>query len=91
MGIDILVYNPQEFEALCRTRRFFREEILGKGRLIYERGELKTRFIFLHKALKEVIETDFDSSKVEIAVIKKETRKFEKLSNQKLEGYINNI
>ena len=43
------------------------------------------------KALKEVIESDFDSSKVEVAIIKKETRKFEKISDNKLEEYIKSI
>lgn len=43
------------------------------------------------KALKEVIETDLDSTKVEIAVIKNDTKKFEKLSDEALDGYIANI
>lgn len=38
VGIDLLVYTPEEFEGLCKTRPFFREEILKKGRVLYERG-----------------------------------------------------
>jgi len=38
VGVDVLVYTPQEFEQLCRERRFFREEILRKGKVIYERS-----------------------------------------------------
>ncbi len=38
VGTDILVYTPNEFEQLRRERPFFRDEILGKGRVIYERG-----------------------------------------------------
>jgi predicted nucleotidyltransferase len=36
VGTDILVYTPNEFEQLRRERPFFRDEILGKGRVIYE-------------------------------------------------------
>jgi predicted nucleotidyltransferase len=38
VGTDILVYTPEEFEQLRRQRPFFREEILAKGMVIYERG-----------------------------------------------------
>jgi predicted nucleotidyltransferase len=38
VGTDILVYTPEEFEQLCRERLFFREEILAKGRIVYERN-----------------------------------------------------
>ncbi len=34
---DILVYTPAEYEALCRTRAFVRDEISGKGVVLYER------------------------------------------------------
>ena len=37
VGTDILYYTPDEFAKLCRERRFFREEIVTKGRPIYER------------------------------------------------------
>ena len=36
-GIDVLVYTPEEFEQLARERAFVRNEILGKGKLLYER------------------------------------------------------
>lgn len=35
-GFDIVVYTPEEFEELGRNRRFFREEILSKGKIIYD-------------------------------------------------------
>lgn len=38
VGMDILVYTPGEFEQLCQERPFVRDEILGKGRTIYERN-----------------------------------------------------
>jgi predicted nucleotidyltransferase len=38
VGTDILVYTPEEFEQLRQERPFFREEILAKGMVIYERG-----------------------------------------------------
>jgi predicted nucleotidyltransferase len=38
VGTDVLVYTPGEFEQMCRERDFMREEILGKGRTIYERN-----------------------------------------------------
>jgi predicted nucleotidyltransferase len=38
VGTDILVYTPDEFEQLSRERFFFRDEILSKGTIIYERN-----------------------------------------------------
>ncbi len=37
VGVDILVYTPQEFEILSRKRPFVRNEIVQKGRVLYER------------------------------------------------------
>ncbi len=37
VATDILVYTPQEFEHLSQNRHFFREEILGRGKVLYER------------------------------------------------------
>ena len=37
VGTDILVYTPNEFEQLRQQRSFFRDEILGKGKVVYER------------------------------------------------------
>jgi len=37
MGTNIFVYTPNEFEQLQRERAFFRDEILGKGKVVYER------------------------------------------------------
>jgi len=38
VGVDVLVYTPEEFERLCRERPFFRDEILAKGEVLYERN-----------------------------------------------------
>jgi len=37
VGADFLVYTPQEFDELCKTRRFFKQEVLTKGTVIFER------------------------------------------------------
>lgn len=38
VGVDLLVYTPEEFSSLARERRFFRDEILDKGTVLYARG-----------------------------------------------------
>jgi predicted nucleotidyltransferase len=38
VGLDVLVYTPDEFKQLCQERAFVRDEIAGKGRILYERG-----------------------------------------------------
>ena len=38
VGLDVLVYTPEEFEQLCRERPFFQQEIVQKGQVLYERG-----------------------------------------------------
>ena len=38
VGMDVMVYTPEEFDRLCADRPFFREEILAKGRIVYEQG-----------------------------------------------------
>jgi len=38
VGTDILIYTPDEFESLCRERPFFQSEILGRGRVVYDRS-----------------------------------------------------
>jgi predicted nucleotidyltransferase len=38
VGVDVLVYTPQEFEQLSRERAFVRQEIVAKGKVVYERG-----------------------------------------------------
>jgi predicted nucleotidyltransferase len=35
-GLDVMVYTPEEFNDLSRTRRFFQEEIISKGKVVYE-------------------------------------------------------
>jgi predicted nucleotidyltransferase len=38
VGVDVLVYTPEEFEHLTRERAFVRNEILNKGKVLYERS-----------------------------------------------------
>lgn len=38
VGVDIMVYTPEEFAQLCADRPFFRDEIVAKGEVIYEHG-----------------------------------------------------
>ncbi|MFH1077428.1 MAG: nucleotidyltransferase domain-containing protein [Pseudomonadota bacterium] len=38
VGMDIMVYTPEEFNRLCAERPFFREEIIEKGKIVYEHG-----------------------------------------------------
>ncbi len=35
VGVDILVYTPEEFENLSRERAFIQHEILEKGKVLY--------------------------------------------------------
>jgi len=37
VATDIFVYTPQEFANLCKERLFFQEEILRRGKVLYER------------------------------------------------------
>jgi predicted nucleotidyltransferase len=37
VGLDVLVYTPAEFEQLSRDRAFVRDEIVHKGKVVYER------------------------------------------------------
>lgn len=38
VDIDFLIYTPEEFERAVRERRFFQEEIIKKGKVIYEKA-----------------------------------------------------
>ena len=38
VGIDVMVYTPAEFNQLSSERPFFRDEIVEKGKVVYERG-----------------------------------------------------
>lgn len=38
VGIDVMVYTPEEFNQLSAERPFFRDEIVVKGKVVYERG-----------------------------------------------------
>ncbi|MBS1250403.1 MAG: hypothetical protein MAG431_01997 [Chloroflexi bacterium] len=37
VGLDLLIYTPSEFEELCQERTFFKEDIIEKGQVLYER------------------------------------------------------
>lgn len=37
ISIDFLVYTPDEFASAVRERRFFQDEILKKGKVLYEK------------------------------------------------------
>ena len=37
IGVDVLVYTPEEFQEMSRQNYFIRDEVLGKGQIIYER------------------------------------------------------
>jgi predicted nucleotidyltransferase len=37
VAVEILCYTLEEFARLCAERLFFQEEIIGKGRVLYER------------------------------------------------------
>lgn len=37
VGIDLLIYTPEEFRKLSLERNFFKSEIISKGKVIYER------------------------------------------------------
>jgi predicted nucleotidyltransferase len=39
VGVDILVYTPEEFARLSQERHFVRDAIIGKGKVLYERGQ----------------------------------------------------
>ncbi len=36
VGMDVMVYTPEEFDQLCAERPFFKSEIIGKGKVLYE-------------------------------------------------------
>lgn len=38
VGVDLLIYTPDEFSPLSKERRFFRDEIMAKGKLLYARA-----------------------------------------------------
>jgi predicted nucleotidyltransferase len=38
VGMDVLVYTPAEWAHLVVNRRFVRDEIAAKGKVVYERG-----------------------------------------------------
>lgn len=38
VGVDILVYTPDEFKRLSNERTFVQNEIAGRGKVLYEQG-----------------------------------------------------
>ena len=38
VGMDVLVYTPEEFAELVESRPFFRQEIYEKSEVVYERA-----------------------------------------------------
>jgi len=38
VGMDLLVYTPEEFDQMKHGRLFFQEEILTKGQVLYEQA-----------------------------------------------------
>ena len=38
IDIDFLIYTPEEFERALKEKRFFSEEILKKGKILYEKA-----------------------------------------------------
>jgi len=36
VGMDVMVYTPEEFDQLCAERPFFKAEIIEKGKVLYE-------------------------------------------------------
>jgi len=38
VDIDFMIYTPEEFERSVKEKRFFSEEILKKGRVLYEKA-----------------------------------------------------
>ena len=39
VGVDILVYTPDEYDQMYQERLFFRQEIADKAQILYERTE----------------------------------------------------
>lgn len=38
VGTDLIVYTPKEFQSLIYERAFIRDEIVNKGKVVYERS-----------------------------------------------------
>lgn len=38
VGIDFLVYTPEEYDEALKSNTFFKDEIIGKGKVLYERA-----------------------------------------------------
>ena len=38
VGMDILIYTPEEWNTLTKERPFIQEEVIKKGKVVYERS-----------------------------------------------------
>ncbi len=38
LATEVVVYTPAGFARMCEGRRFLREEVVAKGRVVYEAG-----------------------------------------------------
>lgn len=38
VGVDFIVYTPEEFRDMSEYNMFIREEIIGKGKVVYEKN-----------------------------------------------------
>jgi predicted nucleotidyltransferase len=38
VGLDLLVYTPEEFRSAVKERRFFRDEIVKRGKVLYDKA-----------------------------------------------------
>lgn len=36
LPVDVIVYTPEEFEQMSRENRFVKEEVIRKGKMVYE-------------------------------------------------------
>lgn len=37
VGMDVIIYTPEEFNQMCADSPFVQEEIVAKGKIVYER------------------------------------------------------
>ncbi len=39
LPVDVIVYTPEEFEQMSKDNRFVREEVIKKGKVVYEQSQ----------------------------------------------------
>lgn len=104
-GVSLLVAGVDDAPKLFMTDPSgafwgYRAQAIGSGAQTV-REELENEYdesksideiiVIALKALKKVIEADLDPTKAEIAIIKTDTKKFERLSLKEMENYINQV